>query len=182
MRRRSVLWLVCGLAGLPGIDVAMGEWPVAGAVEMVIWEQQNWEAGGGYGRLTLWRDGRSEIEVVPGDAVTASAHDLPAKTGWTKLGEGRGVSFVRRDVYPPEIASAKLQQALDAGIRQLETFRPDYLDGGGTRVVVQVGGEQRETIVPYFSDQAKQTANYRRFSAISDILGGFDTDAFEIRR
>lgn len=182
MRRSVLLWLACGLAGLPCVVLAMGERPASGAVEMIVWEQQNWEPGGGYGRLTLWRDGRSEIEVVPGDAVTAAAPDLQEKPGWTKVGEGRSVSFVRRDVYPPEVASAKLQQALDAGIRHLESFRPDYLDGGGTRVVVQSHGEQRETIVPYFSDQGKQTANYRRFAAVSEILGGFDTDAFEIHR
>ena len=32
---------------------------------MLIWEHQNWEANGGYKRLTLWQNGRSEVEVVP---------------------------------------------------------------------------------------------------------------------
>jgi len=35
-------------------------------VEMIFWEQQSWEVGGGRSRLTIWADGRSEVMVVPG--------------------------------------------------------------------------------------------------------------------
>jgi hypothetical protein len=32
---------------------------------MIVWEHQNGESNGGYNRLTIWRDGRSEVDMAP---------------------------------------------------------------------------------------------------------------------
>ena len=65
----------------------------------------------------------------------------------------KGPYFVRENVYPQNVAKDKFDQALAAGIRLLETFKPDYVDGSGTLVGVQVDGELKETVVPLFLDQ-----------------------------
>jgi hypothetical protein len=169
-------WWIC----FPGFATATENDSLVRGVHMVIWEHQNWEPNGGYKRLTIWRDGRSEVEVVPRAFIPSGLTDLPPKSGWTAVREAHQVRFVRKDIYPPEIARAKLQQALEAGIQFLETFRPGYCDGSGTRVVVQTGNSKKVTIVPMFMDGDKATANYGRFVAVSKILGGFDADAFEM--
>jgi hypothetical protein len=92
------------------------------------------------------------------------------------------VIFVRKNVYPPEVARAMFQQALDAGILFLKSFKPGYVDGGGTRVAVRIRGQQKETVIPMFMDSDKGTINHKRFLAVSKILGGFDTKAYEIDR
>jgi hypothetical protein len=55
-----------------------------------------------------------------------------------------------------------------------------YVDGGGTRVVVRMGGQRKETVIPMFMDRDKGTINHKRFLAVSKILGGVDADAYEI--
>jgi hypothetical protein len=164
------------LAGVTGNDAA------AQAVEMIIWEYQNWEPNGGYKRLTLWQDGRSEVEVVPMAIMPAGSTDLLQKKGWTMVRGERQVRFVRKNIYSPEVVTAKLRKAVEAGIVDLKSFRPGYLDGGGTRVVVRTNGKQMETVIPMFMDKDKGTDNYRRFIAVSKILSGFDADAFEMIR
>jgi hypothetical protein len=149
-------------------------------VEMIIWECQNWESNGGYKRLTLWNDGRSEVEVVPSAKIPAGPTNLLPKKGWTAMREEHQISFVRKNIYPPEVATAKLRQAVEASILHLKTFRPSYLDGSGTRVVVQINGKQKETVIPMFMDKDKKTDNYRRFTAVSKILNGFNSDAFKM--
>ena len=93
---------------------------------------------------------------------------------------GRTVTSVRKDIYPRKVAQQKLRQALRAGILLLETFRPAYLDGGGTRVVVKINGKTKETIIPMFMDKGKGNSNYKPRMAISRILNDFDRDAYEI--
>jgi hypothetical protein len=154
--------------------------PIPGEVELIVWEHQNWESNGGYNRLTLWRDGRSEVDVAPFGHIPSGRSNLRPKNGWTAERSEHHVIFVRRDIYPPEVARAKLQRALESGIRLLEAFRPGYHDGGGTRVVVQINGLRKETVIPMFMDRDKGTINYNRFLAVSKVLDGFDTDAYEM--
>lgn len=147
-------------------------------VEMIIWEHQSWKTNGGFERLTIWGDGRSQVEVSPCAFCTTSQMNIKPKNGWTALKQEHHIVFVRKDIYPPEIARAKLKQALEAGIQFLETFRPGYRDGSGTRVVVRINGKQKETIIPMFMDKERGTANHKRFMAVSKILDGFDKDAY----
>lgn len=52
-----------------------------------------------------------------------------------------------------EVAREKFQRAFEAGIHLLESFRPDYVDGEGTLVGIQIHGELKETVVPMFLDK-----------------------------
>ena len=78
------------------------------------------------------------------------------------------------------MARKKIKQALAAGIHLLKSFKPGFVDGGGTRVVIQIKGRQKEVVIPMFMDQNKGTVNYMRFQAVSKILGGFDRSAYEV--
>ena len=147
---------------------------------MIVWEYQNWAPNGGYKRLTIWRDGHSQVEVLPRAHWSISQMNIQAKSGWIAERYEHHIMFVRKDIYPPEVARVKMQQAIEAGIQILETFRPGYRNGGGTRVVVQINGQQKETVIPMFMDANKGTANHKRFLSVSKILNGFDTDAYEI--
>ena len=175
-----LLSMIICLLPLTTLAVAADNNSTSRGVEMIIWEHQNWEPNGGYKRLTLWNDGRSAVEVVPSARIPAGPTNLLPKKGWTAVREEHQIRFVRKNIYPPEVASAKLRQAVEAGILHLNTFRPSYLDGSGTRVVVQINGKQKETVIPMFMDKDKKTENYRRFTAVSKILNGFDTDAFKM--
>jgi hypothetical protein len=147
-------------------------------VDMIIGEHQNRGSNGGHRRLTIWRDGHSEVEVVPMAQIGAGPPGLTPKDGWTVERQEHRIRFLRRDTYPLAAAHVKLQQALEAGIARLETFPAAYLDGSGTRVVVRIDGKERETVIPVFMDNDKGSRNYRRFMAVSKILDGFDSDAF----
>ncbi|PIV92157.1 MAG: hypothetical protein COW45_01165 [Gallionellales bacterium CG17_big_fil_post_rev_8_21_14_2_50_54_146] len=168
------------MLSLQAFAVASEDPPSSQSVEMIVWEHQNWAPNGGYKRLTIWHDGHSLVEVSPRALWFISQMNVQPKNGWTAVRQERHVMFVRKDIYSPEVARVKLQQALEAGIQFLETFRPGYRDGSGTRVVVQINGQQKETVIPMFMDADKGTANHKRFLAVSKILNGFDTDAYEI--
>ncbi len=47
-------------------------------------------------------------------------------------------------------------------------------------VGVRRGGEMREIVIAYFTEQQQGTTNHRRFQAVSDVLSDFDRDAFEV--
>jgi hypothetical protein len=179
MRGYFLALMMCLIVSSPLVNAADND-PAVKAVEMIIWEYQNWEPNGGYKRLTLWKDGRSAVEVVPSAKIPSGPTNLLPKKGWTAVREEHQIRFVRKNIYPPEVATAKLRQAVEAGILHLKTFRPSYLDGSGTRVVVQINGKQKETVIPMFMDKDKKTDNYRRFTAVSKILNGFDADAFKM--
>jgi hypothetical protein len=179
MLKTCFLVLMTCFISISGFAAAAGNSSAIDVVDMIIWEHQNWESNGGYKRLTLWRNGRSEVEVVPSAHIAGVPTDLLPKKGWTAVRQEHQIRFVRKDIYPREVARAKLQQAVEAGIDHLETFRPRYHDGSGTRVVIQINNAQKEIIIPMFMDEDKGTANYKRFIAVSKVLGGFDADAFE---
>ncbi|MBI5074329.1 MAG: hypothetical protein HZB62_04075 [Nitrospirae bacterium] len=180
MRRRHFLILIACLISFQAFAAASEYAHDSRNVEMIVWEQQNWEPNGGYKRLTIWHDGLSKVEVSPRAHWSISQMNIQPKSGWVAVRQEHHVMFVRKDVFPPEVAREKMQRAIEAGIQFLEAFRPGYRDGSGIRVVVQINGQQKETVIPMFMDNDKSTANYKRFLAVSKILNGFDTDAYEI--
>jgi hypothetical protein len=150
-------------------------------VEMIFWENQSWETGGGKSRLSIWADGKSEIMVVPDAYFRHRTERLRLRNGWTMRNDERGVYFVKKNVFPAEVARKKFMQALEAGLHLLETFKPDYLDGSGTVVGIQINGDLNETVIPMFLDRQKGTENHQRFLAVSKILSDFDTQPYNIQ-
>lgn len=183
MRKRSVglVILICSIA-IPVITIGSELNPIPDGVEMIVWEHQNWESNGGFERLTLWSDGRSEVVVAPLRYSHDSQENLRTKIGWERVmyKSPPHVEFVRKNIYPPEVARAKFKEAFAAGIHLLESFKPDYLDGGGTRVAIQTKSQQKEIIIPMFMDREKRTMNHKRFLAVSEVLDGFDQSAYEV--
>jgi hypothetical protein len=153
----------------------------ASGVKMIFWERQSWETGGGRSRLTIWADGRSEVVVVPEAPFLLKSKKFRLRDGWRMEQGGRGPYFVRKNVFPEKIAKHKFNQALAAGIHLLETFKPDYVDGSGTLVGVQVGGELKEMVIPMFLDRQQGSANHKRFIAVSKVLADFDRHAYDIQ-
>jgi hypothetical protein len=183
MRLRSIglLVLIYSIA-VPAITAGSDRNPIPDGVEMIVWEHQNWETNGGFERLTIWSDGRSEVVVAPLRYSHDSQENLRTKMGWERVTHKSPphVEFVRKNIYPPDVARAKFKEALGVGIHLLESFKPGYLDGSGTRVVIQTKGQQKEIIIPMFMDREKGTLNHKRFLAVSEILGGFDKSAYEV--
>jgi hypothetical protein len=183
MGRRSIglILMICAIA-VPAITAGSELVPIPDGVEMIVWEHQNWESNGGFERLTIWSDGRSEVVVAPLRYAHDGQENLRPKSGWELVRHESPphVEFVRKNIYPLDVARRKFKEALAAGINLLESFKPGYLDGGGTRVVVQINGQQKETVIPMFTDREKGTLNHRRFRAVSKILGGFDRSAYEV--
>jgi len=151
-------------------------------MEMIAWEHQNWETNGGFERLTIWSDGRSEVVVAPLRYSQDGQENLRPKSGWERVKQTSPprVEFVRKNIYPPEVARVKFKEALAAGIHLLESFKPGFVDGGGTRVVIRRKGQQKEIVIPLFMDGEKGTSNHKRFLAVSEILSGFDKSAYKV--
>lgn len=173
--------LVCLLALAAGLPAAEPP-PVAGGADMIVWEHQNWESNGGFERLTLWSDGCSEVVVAPLAYARDDQRNLQPNSGWEliRYQSPPHIEFTRTGIYPPEVAQAKFRAALAAGIDRIESFQPGYVDGGGTRIVIMQDGRQREIVVPVFTDREQGTSNYKRFLAVSEILGGFDRNAYTV--
>ena len=93
-----------------------------------------------------------------------------------------GVSFIRDPAFPEDLAREKFRRAFEAGIHLLETFRPDYVDGSGTLVGIQIDDKFNETVIPMFLDKQQGTRNHKRFLAVSKILSEFDVDAYELKK
>ncbi len=144
--------------------------------DLIIWEIQDWKSKGGHKRLTLWRDGYSEIEVVlPEDAKTPSP-----SAGWERIRDNDNIRYVHRNAYTPDATRKMFRQAIRAGIRRLTSFRPVKKDAGGTRVVISLDGERKELIIPDFLGRYDGTTNHRRFQAVSAILGRFNSNPFAV--
>lgn len=159
----------CGQKPPPPVDTP--------TVEMIFWEYQSWESGGGSHRLTLWPDGRSEVLVRLPDHAQYRSQQLVLREGWALTDASH---FVRRDVFSGDIARRKFEEALKRGIHLLETFQPGYVDGSGTLVGLQVNGELQETVIPLFLDRNQDSENHRRFMAVSEILSDYDWQAFDM--
>jgi hypothetical protein len=167
---------------VPAITTGSERIPIPYGVEMIVWEHQNWKTNGGFERLTIWSDGRSEIVVVPLRYARDGQENLQPKNGWEKVQEQfpPHVEFVRKNFYPPDVARTKFKEALAAGIHLLESFKPSYRDGSGILVVIKTKGQEKEIIIPMFMDREKGTLNHKRFLAVSEILGGFDKSAYMV--
>ncbi len=183
MRKRSIgqVFLLC-LIAVPAIMTGAEHISIPEGVEIIVWEHQNWETNGGFERLTLWNDGRSEVVVAPLRYSQDRQENLRAATGWEKVRRASPprVEFVRRNIYPPDVAREKFKEALAAGIHLLEPFKPGFVDGSGTRIVIQTRGQQKEILIPMFMDSGEGTLNHQRFVAVSEVLGGFDISAYEV--
>jgi hypothetical protein len=183
MRQRSIglISLICSIA-VPAITTGSELILIPDGVEMIVWEHQNWETNGGFERLTIWSDGRSEVVVAPLRYARDGQENLRPKSGWERVRQKfpPHVEFVRRNIYPPNESRTKFKEALAAGIHLLESFKPGFVDGGGTRVVIQIKGHQKEIVIPMFMDREKGTLNHKRFLAASEVLGGFDKSAYEV--
>lgn len=149
---------------------------------MLFWEWQSWETGGGRNRLTIWKDGRSQIVVVPDAFAQGQPERLKPQEGWTMAKIAGGLSFIQEPAFPEDIAREKFRRAFEAGIHLLESFRPDYVDGSGTLVGIQIDGQLKETVIPLFLDKNQATPNHDRFLAVSEILSEFDVDAYELTK
>jgi hypothetical protein len=183
MRQRSIGFILVILSiAVPAVAAGPELNPIPDGVEMIVWEHQNWETNGGFERLTLWSDGRSEVVVVPLRYAHDDQENLRPKNGWRRVSHQspRHVEFVRENIYPPDVARTKFREALAAGIHLLTSFKPGYVDGGGTRVVIRIRGREKETVIPMFMDREKGTLNHKRFIAVSKVLGGFDKSAYEV--
>jgi hypothetical protein len=180
---KSCKWLILIVFSIIPVSCSSQTAPSLNAsdVEMIFWEQQSWEVGGGRSRLTIWADGRSEVMVVPDAYFQPSSEKLRLRDGWVMKRGEKGLYFVRTNVFPVKIAKDKFNQALAAGIRLLKTFKPDYVDGSGTVVGVQINGELKETVIPMFLDRHRGSANHQRFIAVSKALSDFDRQAYDIQ-
>ncbi len=177
MRNRISALLFCSLAVLSPPCHSFDSAPTAD--ELIIWEIQDWKPNGGHKRLTLWRAGYSEIEVVPQAKLTGGRNPYKPKPGWEMIRDRDTIRFVHRNAYTPDQARNLFRQAIRAGIRRLKSFRPTKKGAGGTRVVINLEEKRKEIVIPYFSERQKGTTNHRRYLAVSKALGNFDTDAFE---
>ena len=147
--------------------------------EMLFWEWQSWETGGGRNRLTIWKDGRSQIVVVPDAYTRRDWKRLRPRPGWLILVEGGGVTFIRQPAYPEEVAREMFRRAFETGIHLLESFSPDYLDGEGTLVGSQIDGQLKQSVIPMFLEKNLGSENHKRFLAVSKILADFDVAAYD---
>lgn len=149
---------------------------------MIVWEHQNWESNGGFERLTIWSDGRSEVVVAPLRYAHDDQQNLRPRNGWEMIRQESPphIEFVRRNIFPPDVGRQKFKEALASGIHLLTSFKPGYVDGSGTRIVIRIRGQEKEIIIPMFMDRELGTLNHKRFLAVSEILDGFDKSAYEV--
>ena len=168
---------------LLGALVACGEppapvYPIPEGAESIVWEEQNWETGGGRCRITLWSDGRSEMRVFPSQ-YSLRQGGLRPLPGWrAEEGTRGGPTFVRRGVFPSDEARERFRSAWRAGIGRIEPSRAEYLDGEGIRVALRVGGKVEETVIPMFPAEEEESPCHRRFEAVAEILGPCDWTAY----
>lgn len=152
--------------------------PVPDGAEALVWEEQNWETGGGSCRLTLWADGRSEMRVFP-TSFALRRGDLRPLPGWSAEEDDTGrLSFVRRGVVSESEARQRFRRAWRAGIAHIEPFTPDYLDGGGTRIELHVDGRVEEKVIPLFLGERLGSPDHHRFQAVAEVLGPCEWEAF----
>lgn len=180
MFRSTVGWLLLAgaLWGAGCGESPVSVFPVPDGAEVLIWEEQSWETGGGACRLTLWADGRSEMRVLP-TSFALWRGDLRPQPGWSAEKDETGeLSFVRREVFPRHGARDRFRRAWQAGIARIEPFAPDYVDGGGTRIELHIDGQVEEKVIPLFLGDRLGSPDHHRFQAVAEVLGGCDWNAF----
>ncbi len=182
MNRESwIVFTICVIGAL-GCATEPSRTTVPHGADMLFWEWQSWETGGGRNRLTIWKDDRSQIVVVPDAFTRGQPKRFKPHEGWIMVEKASGVSFIREPAFPRDVAREKFTKAFEAGIHLLESFRPDYVDGSGTLVGIQIDGKLKETVIPMFLDKNRGTRNHKRFLAVSEILANFDVHAYELTK
>ena len=154
--------------------IARADSQVPVGAEMVFWEWQSWETGGGRSRLTLWSDGRSEARVWP-CSYNADEFALQAEPGWKETTEGGSSSLVREAVNTEEETKQLFRNAFRLGLHLLTPGRRDYVDGQGLVIGIQKNGVLKQQTYPEFGPEHWETKNYIRFKALCGLLGEFDT-------
>ncbi|MFQ5507567.1 MAG: hypothetical protein ACE5F1_22625 [Planctomycetota bacterium] len=176
----KVLVTLCLLAcsGLSSCGRAPVEIPAG--CEKIVWEDQNWETGGSFHRLTIWADGRCEAVVgVPG-FQGRDPSVLRAEPGWKLEKEGRSLRFVRQQPHARDLAKQKFSQALELGIHEVRAHEAEYLDGGGIRIGVQIKGKMHEVTTAWF-ERKRDPECYDRLHALAELLGDFPRHAYSSR-
>ena len=171
--------LLLSLGGIALAGCADEELPSLEQVDFVFLEDQSWESGGGTARLTIWADGRSEIRVYAGPAHLYPNSLLRPLPGWRKLDAPSATTFIHPSPFSPTEAVQKLTAAVKAGISLLESEDPQYLDGGGVLVGVQVNGALHQAVIPTYNERLRQRV---RFDAVARALGEFPKEAFDVVR
>jgi hypothetical protein len=144
---------------------------VPDGVEMIFWEDQSWKHNGRRSRLSLWKDGRSEI-------VLTGFESGKLKPGW-EIAQYSSFQVRRRNPLSKEKAMERFHTALAAGIHELKTFMPGYSDGAGTLVGVEINGKLTEITIPAFVQPGKYeqgSLNERRYLAVKKLMGDFERD------
>ena len=180
MHRKSMIVFIICIVGALGCAAQPGRTPLPEGAEMLFWEWQSWETGGGQNRLTLWKDGRSQIVVVPDAYFHGNPERFHPRQGWEMTEGPGGVFFAREPAFPEDVAREKFRRAFEAGMHLLESFRPFYLDGSGTLIGTQIDGTLRETVIPMFRDNDRGTRNHKRFLTVSEILADFNVYAYDL--
>ncbi len=124
---------------------------VPARAEVVFWEFQSWEPGGGSTRITFWSDGRSEV------AVRDMAY-LPPK--------------IQTNVLPPEEVKKRFDQAFVCGIASIKEFKPWYVDGSGTVLGWQIDGVETKHVIPQFPHDAIGSPDQIRFERVRAAFHG----------
>ncbi len=169
--------LLLSLGGIALAGCADEELPSLEQVDSVFLEDQSWETGGGTARLTIWADGRSEIRVYAGPAHLYPKSLLKPLPGWQKLDAPNATTFIHPNPFSPTEAKQKLAAAVQAGISLLQSEDPQYLDGGGVLVGVQVNGALHQAVIPTFNEELRQRV---RFDVVQRALAEFPQEAFEV--
>lgn len=125
--------------------------PVPVDAQMVYFESQSWEPGGGFARLTYWRDGRSEV-------VTR--------------GLGPVQPQVQANLLPADEVRRRFEEAFTAGIVSIKEFKANYVDGGGTVLGYEIDGRPFKKTIPIFPREATGSTDYIRFQRIKAAFQG----------
>lgn len=164
-----------GIAKAVNTFIARADAQVPSGAELLSWEWQSWETGGGRSRLTLWSDGRSESRVWP-CSHDPDEFDLEARVGWKATTERGATVFVRDPVYTKEETKQLFRNAFRLGIHLLESVERDYVDGRGLVIGIQTNGILDQQTFPDFGPERWETENFVRFKALCRLLGEFDTE------
>lgn len=145
--------------------------PVPSDADMVYWQNQSWETGGGFCRLTLWSDGRSELLVGPDGYIEKKT--LRPKIGWSKRGSDHDIVFVRTEVFPAEETKRIFGIVWNLGVQHIRPFEANYVDGGGTVIATQIAGKLSTVVVPMFPEEQMFSEEHVRYLAVSKHIGMF---------
>jgi hypothetical protein len=144
-----------------------------GAIDMISWEFRGRQA---YDRLTLYEDGRSEIELLRFGEPRG-----PLRPKWTLIRPPSQKYGLYRRENPISVADAKAKfaAAITAGVDQLKTVPRTTIGGSTTSVSFRRNGQVTRILICGFDKEVaendKGSDNHLRFLELQRILGTFDT-------